>query len=460
MKKLLVLLLVFGILDSFAQKSNIESAVIYLRNSEIEDAKKAIDEAAVNADTKDDPKMWSVRAAVYDSIYRNPELKGLDNNTEEKFVTACIKCMETDVKKRYEDYCGFAVINGAFAAYNKAIEYYQNDDAANALKYFQYVIDVFPYDKNGDLKKNNINEKTITLNMASLALKTKNNTDAKKHLQKLIDLDYNDPIIYLLMANVYYTEGDTTNGLSYTEKGRLRFPSDKDLINQELNIYLAQGKQNILMDKLNEALAQDEENATLLFVRGNVYDNYSVTAQKEYKHARDTVAKLNSKMKVEKVAVNKIKLDASIKKYNKNADSLSKVQKQFSALAEKDYLKVVEINPEYLDGYYNLGALNNNKTTEIVEKMNAVTSTNQAEYDKKWGALKKVQDSILNVSVGYFMKALELAENLPSDDAEKKKYKNATLISLYYSLQQVYANLGNEKKTVEMMKKRKELENE
>lgn len=460
MNRFLALMLTLLTFSVYAQRSNVESAVIYLRNSEIEDAKRVIDEATMHPDTKDDPKMWSVRAAVYDTINRNSEYRKLDANWEENYVVACLKCMQTDTKKRYEDFCGFAIINSAFAAYNKGVEYLQAGDAKNALRFFQYVGEVFPYDKNGDLKKNNINEKAITLNMASLALKAQNNADAKKYLQKLIDMDYNDPLIYMLMANIYYSEGDTSKGLSFTESGRKRFPGEKDLINQELNIYLAQGKQQVLLDKLNEALSLDEESATLLFVRGNVYDNFAAASLKTARHSRDTALKISNKAKNEKVAANKTKLDASAKRYRSLADSMQKEHKRFTGLAEKDYLKVIEVNPDHLDSYYNLGALNNNKTTEVVEQMNSLNSKSQSEYDRKWNALKKVQDSILHVSLGYFTKAMELADGLSEEDSDKLKYKRATQIALYYSMQQVYANLGDEKKTIEMMNKRKELEND
>lgn len=458
MKKLLFILTICAGTGLYAQRSNVESAIMYIRTSNVEDAKQAIDEAAVHQDTKNDVKMWATRAAVYDTIYRNPEYKKLDNNTEEKFITACLKCLETDVKKRYEYYCGYAVINAAFAAYNKAVEYYSANDPQNAVKFFQYVIDIFPYDKNGDLKKNNINEKLITKSIADLYYINKEYDNALIYYDKLIKMNYDDPLIFLYASNISFVLGDTTKGMTYVDEGRKHFATDKNLINQELNIYMAQGKQNVLIDKLNETLATDEENATLLFVRGNVYDNFATASQKQAKQARDTADILTKKARNEKVPANKTKLQNAAKNYNQLADSLFKNQKQNIALAEKDYLKVTEVNPENLDAYYNLGALNNNKTTEIVEKMNALNATNQADYDKKWNALKKVQDSILTVSAGYFMKALNVAETLPDNEAEKLQYKNATLIALYQSLQQVYANMGDEKKTIEMMNKRKELE--
>jgi Tfp pilus assembly protein PilF len=460
MKKSLLLIAMSVSLFVQAQKQKVESAAIYLRNSEIEEAVKAIDEAAIDETTMNDPKMWFYRAAIYDTIYRNPEYKPFAKNIEENLVVACLKCISTDEKKKYDYYCGYAVINGAFAAYNKAIEFYQKEDAVNATKFFQYVIDVMPYDKNKDLIKNNINEKSITLTMADLAMRTKQFSEAKKQFQKLIDMDYNDPIIYLLMANIFYTEGDTIGGLKITELGRKRFTTDKELINQELNIYLAQGKQQILLDKLNEALDIDSENPTLLFVRGNIYDSYSKTAAADIKKMTELASATSKKAKKEQNPSNKAKLNGELSKLNKQSDSTKSVMNTYITNAEKDYTKAAEINQDYLDAWYNLGALTNNKTTEWADKMNALSAPNQADYDKKWKAMKKIQDSILNVALGHFDKALQIAENLPEDTKENKKAKMQTLISLYYTKQQVYANLNDEKMTLEMMNKRRAIEDQ
>ena len=60
--------------------------------------------------------------------------------------------------------------------------------------------------------------------------------------------------------------------------------------------------------------------------------------------------------------------------------------------------------------------------------------------------------------MGYFSRALEIAEAKGEDTPEKKKEKNAYMRDILYSMQQVYANLGNEKKTIEMKKRREDLE--
>jgi hypothetical protein len=458
MKKLLLVLATFSGLAVFAQRSAIESAAIYLRNSEMEDAKKSIDAAAINDETKNDPKMWFYRAAVYDTLYRNPEyLNLLGENGVEEFAIACKKCVETDTKDRYDYYCDYAIINSAFATYNKAIEYVRAKDSKNAAKFFQYTLDVVPYDKDNNLRKNNITDKNIMLSLADLGLKTQNYPLAKTNLQKLIDIDYQDPIIYTLMGNIYFTEGDTTKGLSYVESGRGKFPTDKDLINTELNVYLAQGKQDVLLKKLNDALEIDPENTVFLYVRGNVYDNYASTASKVARHARDTAETLSKKAK-SLPAASKSKYDAAARNYKKLADSLFTMNKEYVAKAEADYKAVIAIREDNIDAYYNLGALTNNKTTDVVDRMNAIKAPSQAEYDKQWATLKKEQDAILTIALDYFKKALEYAEMLPETDQTAKNYKNGTMRSILISMQQVYANLGDEKMTIETKKRRMALE--
>jgi hypothetical protein len=70
--------------------------------------------------------------------------------------------------------------------------------------------------------------------------------------------------------------------------------------------------------------------------------------------------------------------------------------------------------------------------------------------------LKKQKDDILLVALNYFNQALALAEQKGEDTPEKKKEKNGYMRDILYSIQQVYANLGDEKKTMET-KKRREL---
>lgn len=459
MKKLLLALLAMLSLQAFAQKSMVESAAIYLRNSEMEDAKKSIDAAILNEETKNDPKAWYYYVAILDTIYRNPAYESLSEpDLAEKFYNGCKKCIELDVKGKYKDYCkDQAILNSAFMTFNKGINAYENKEYAKAINYYQMVLDVFPYDNNEVLKKNNLSEKNIYLYMAYSAIQGSDNTKAKVYLQKLMDLNYDDHLIYMQMTNIYLEEKDTTTALKFVDLGRTKYPAEKDLINQELNIYIAMNRQDILIDKLNAAIELNPDDHSLTFVRGSVYDNASNDLNKKARQSRDTVTTLKKKAQVEKNPTKKAQYTTAAANYQKSYDALSLQAKEAAAKAEADYKKVVELNPDYIDAYYNLGALTNNKTTEIVEKMNAIPNgLSSAEYDKRFNPLKKQKDEILTTALGYFKQALEIAEAKAEDTKEKRNDKYAYMRDILYSMQQVYANLGDEKMTVET-KKKKEL---
>jgi len=372
-------------LGVMAQKSNVESAAIYLRNGEIEDAKKTIDLAIVHPETKADPKAWFYYVSILDTIYRNPAYENLmDANLADNFYNGCIKCIETDVKKRYEYYCkDQAIISSAFMLFNKAISAYKNNDFKSANKYYGDVLSIIPYDKNDDLKKNELSEKNIYLNMAYSALQSKDSKDSaiypstKIYLNKLMDLNYDDPKIYIRMAIMYLEELDTTSALQYIDKGRGKYPSDKDLINQELNIYMSMGRQDVLVDKLSAAIEVNPDDPNLFFIRGTVFDNYANDLNKKRKSIKEQVTTARKKAQIEKAPAKKALNIKNADDLQKVYDNQGKLSTEYAAKAEVDYKKVIELNPDYIDAYYNLGALTNNKTAVIVEKMNAIPSSLQ-----------------------------------------------------------------------------------
>lgn len=462
MKKIVMLLAAAATFSgAFAQNSNVESAAVYLRSNEIQDAKKAIDEAAVHEDTKNNPKMWYYRTAIYDTILRNKEYASLvDANTVEQFVLAARGCVTTDEKKRYEWYCATqALVQASFDAYNAGWDALQKKDYNKAVKFFEYVIANIPLDKDGQLKKNNLNERAIYDAIYRSAFIDGKYDIAQKYSQKLIDMDYNSSLIYYFNAETYLMAGDTATGLTVVEKGRSKFPTDKDLINYELNIYLKQNKQDVLLKKIGDALTNDPENSTLIYVRGNIYDRYASDRLAASRKASDEAEKLSKKAKAEKVPATKTKLDAQVKKQRMLADSLLKDMRTNAGLAEADYKKTIELAPENMDGYYAMGALlNNYENTLLVEKMNAVTGATQAEYDKKYEPLRKQQMELLSRSLKYFQDALSIVDGMGEGDDAKKAEKKRNKILVLESIKSVYANMNDQAKFMETKKQIEEIQ--
>ena len=458
MKKSLLILLCLITVSSWAQKSQIESAALYFNNLEMEDAKKSIDAAFEHPDTKDNVKMLYYRAAIYDTIFtsKDEKIRSLDIDAAQKWALAARRCLELDKKELYKELMEYNIVNAAFACNSAAYDASKRGDYAKMQSYYQLVIDLLPYDKFGDMKTNNLTEKSIVFNQFYFSNKEKNKVDQKKYLNRLVELDYQDHLIYAYLTNIYLEEGDTATAISYLDKGRSMFPEKKDLIGIEINLYISQGKIDLLLQKVELANEQKPDDAELIYTRGNLYDNAAGGFNKEIKALREEANSVTKKAKVEKNVAVKKSLETSAKEKLAKVTEIAKKANEYSTKAEADYFKAIELNPEMIDAYYNLGALTNNKTVEIANKINSIDGKTQAEYDKKFNALKKVQDSIFNVAITQFLKVEEYAQLKPEKTPEEKALKYAYLKDAYYSLQLIYAGMKNESKSMEYKAKKDE----
>lgn len=458
MKKTLLVLLCLVTLSGWAQKSQIESAALYFNNAEMEDAKKAIDAAFEHPDTKDNVKMLYYRAAIYDTIAtsKDEKVRKLDIDAAEKWALAAKRCLELDKKEIYKELMEYNIVNAAFACNSAAYEASQRGDYKKIQSYYQLVIDLLPYDKFEDMKKNNLTESAIIYNQFYFANKEKNNADQKKYLNKLVELNYQNHLIYAYLTNIHLEEGDTAAAISYLEKGRSLFPEKKDLIGQEINLYISQNKLDVLLQKVELANEQKPDDPDLIYTRGNLYDNSATGYLNEAGKLKKQLEEVNKKVKIEKNPATKKSLENNIKEINGKILELTNKSNTYRAKAESDYLKAIDLNPEMIDAFFNLGALTNNKTTVIADKINSINAKNQAEYDKKYAGYKKVQDSIFAVAIVQFEKVIELAGYKSEKTPEERAVKYDYLKSAYHSLQLIYAATKNEEKRAEYQRLKEE----
>lgn len=371
MKNIIITIVIFIISMSlsFAQSHNITSAAIILKqyNSEkdksiqilkLKEAKEYIDLALVNEKTSNDAKMWNYRAPIYLQIaLKHP---AIDERAILKSTEAHIKCLQKDKKGRVvvrkwtaEEDILAGLIQCGYKLFNLAIEKYNTGDYGTALEYYNYIFDIIPLDAEDQLKRGNITKETILYNSFFAANKMKDNTKSKELLQKLIDINFNEPAIYIHMSNIYLEEKNTDKALEYLSLGRDMFDDNQDLINSEINLYIQLGRTSELITKLGEAISLDEENDLLFFNRGTIYDQ--------------------------------------------EGDFLN---------AEKDYLTAIKLNSSGFGANYNLGALYFNLG---VAKNNKANGTSDNNLYKK---LKKEAESYFSKALPY----LESAQSLNNTD--------------------------------------------
>ena len=353
----------------FSQSHNITSAAILFKqyksekdkekkSLKIKEAKDFIDLAFSNENTSNSAKMWNYRAPIYLQIaLKEPTL---DENAIFKATEAHIKCLQRDKKGRVivrkwteEEDILAGLVQCGYKLFNEAIEKYNAEDYNGALDYYNTIFEIIPLDSEDQLKRGNITKETVLYNSFFASNKMKNNSKSKDILEQLIDINFNEPAIYIHMSNVYLEDKNTEKALEYLSLGREMFEEDQSLINAEINLYIQLGRTSELIVKLGEAIEIDSENDLLYFNRGTIYDQ----------------------------------------------------QGDFSN-AEKDYKTSLEINPDAFGSNYNLGALYFNLGVTTNNKANS--TSNNSKYKK----LKKDAETYFKQALPY----LEAAYSLNSED--------------------------------------------
>ena len=361
MKKIFTACLLLISAKSFSQSANVQSAANSYKSyndagvneklREISDAKKYIDLAAENSSTANDPKMWFYRGKIYLAISRDTSsgIKQLDPDAPEKSTVGFINCLKTDSRNYYSDDAKNLLWASGVTLFNRAVSLYNKGEYEKAIRFYNVIFDVFPYDKENNLKRNNITPDVLNMNIYLAYRKAKDNAQAKAYLQKLIDVKYNEPMIYIYMSRIMQEEKDTAKALTYIEQGRKLYEDNSKLMTEELNLYILTGKSDVLIQKLTDALNNNPDNEQYYFFRGKLYDD---------------------------------------KKENEKAIA--------------DYKKAIELKSDYFDANYNLGIIYFNQGASLANAANNIKDNK--EYEKA----KQQYEKLFKTALPYLEKASEL----------------------------------------------------
>ena len=236
------------------------------------------------------------------------------------------------------------------------------------------------------LEMYNVLSLTDTLAMINAALsaeKMKNTNEAYKYYKMCADVNYgNGAEMYQSMIRVLNAEEvkNEEKILNVIDEGKQRFPKDYILNIEEFNYWYSKGDNEKAQQALENAIESDPTNKVLHFNVGVTYDNISNKYHKENKH------------------------DVAFTYMNK---------------AINGYKKAIELDDNYVDAYYNLGALYYNQS--ITAKSVAGDYSGE-KYDKEM----KSANEMLKKAIPLLEKVLSLS---PSD-----KSTLTVLKSLYFNL--------------------------
>jgi tetratricopeptide (TPR) repeat protein len=311
----LLLVALLGGFTALAQPNKVQSAIIYIRYGEFDKAKEAIDAAVAHPKTIQSAKAWYYRGEVHLGIYGDTTFGPRFPEALDIALESYRRCIELDTKADHKEDAAKKVANIQGSFYNEGVEAYVNRNYSAAMRRFDQLLQISP------------NDTSVLFNAALTAGKLNDGAKAMQYWKALLENQYNKPGVFVELARLSKSSGDTAMALAYLEQGRKAHPNDIGLVIDELNIYLIQGKQELAIDKLNSAIALDPNNANLYFARGTAYDN----------------------------------LKQALK-------------------AESDYRQAIAIDSMYFDPTYNLGALFFNAAAEMANEANKIPFSKQKEF--------------------------------------------------------------------------------
>lgn len=155
-------------------------------------------------------------------------------------------------------------------------------------------------------------------------------SEAIANYKGCIAIGYSSELCYQNISYLQRLQGDDAAALATVNEGLLTHPGNRDLLTSKVNLLLALNRHSEAIEYLNPLIAADPDNAILVYARGTCHNSEGST----------------------NAAIN-------------------------------DFKKAIEIEPDYFDAVYNLGAAYYNLGADIVNEANDLSDP--ALYEAKKG---------------------------------------------------------------------------
>lgn len=319
MKKLLLLSAVICItLGAFAQKGKVTSALSFIEQGALDKAKEALDQAMTDPKSAEWFNTYFAKGRLCQAVFKsdNPKFKSLCPDPLDEAYAAYQKALELDpkggVKKRI--ITGMIYNSLALDLYSQGGSQFEAKDYAGALKSFENQIKITESDMYVGAT-----DTGMYYNAGLAAMNSGKYDDAVKLFTKCTELKYMGITPYYQISQSYVEMGDTTKAEALLKSLPDKFPGDKNVTLQLIDLYIKAGKNEEALKYLEQAKKDDPGNSSLWFAEGIIY-------------------------------LNQNKFDPAI----------------------ADLTKSVELKPDLYDSEYGLGAAYINKASDMFTKANDI----------------------------------------------------------------------------------------
>lgn len=331
-----------------AQGVAILNATTYREQGDLIKAKEFIDKAVLHEKTSTSAKAWYYKGLIYFDLANAAKPEGVDGykiaaDAWEKVAKLdkpngeWIKEVE---KQKHNLWIGLLNTGLQRSKEDKEAEAYEYYEMAHSMKVPSDTAYHFAHDYAKDL-----------------AFRNKNYTQLKKYY--LIDAETTtNPAVYTNLSYIYQQENAAEKALEIVQKGRAKFPKDSKLMNEEINLFVTLKRLDEAQKKMEEAVAIDPNNATLLYNLGTIYD-----------------------------------------------------KKGQDAKALENYTKAVTVEPNNYEANFNIAAFYFNKGVKLNDVVNKMSMKDYTAIGKKKEAER---DDLLKKGLSYFEKCKAITPDDPN----------------------------------------------
>jgi tetratricopeptide (TPR) repeat protein len=273
MKKFLLLIAAIGIsYVALPQKGKVTSALNYIDQGILDKAKENIDQALLDEKSKDWFNTYFAKGQLCQASFKseNPKYKALYADPLTEAYASYEKAMQLDPKGTVKKKMLTGTVYNSLAVnfYNQGSTRFEAKDYAGALQSFQSQIKL----TESDVYVGAV-DTGMYYNAGLAAVNSGKFNDAVTYFQKCADMKYLGITPYFNMSEAYLALHDTAKAESVLTGLNAKFPNDKNVTLQLIDLYIKSSKNDEALKYIKVAKESDPNNASLFFAAGIIYLN-------------------------------------------------------------------------------------------------------------------------------------------------------------------------------------------
>lgn len=275
MKKYLLLFAVLIVsLGAFAQKGKVTSALTLIEQGNLDKAKEALDQAMLDEKSKDWFNTYFAKGKLCQAVFKsdNPKFKELCADPLGEAYEAYEKAISLDPKGGTKKRIIANMIYNSLALdlYTQGGNQFEAKDFDGALKSFETQIKITESDYFAGAI-----DSGMYYNAGLAAINAKKFDKAISYFNKCAEMKYMGITPYYQIYESYLGMGDTLKAEATLKSLPEKFPDDKSITLQLIDLYIKSGKNDEALKYLKVAKEADPTNYSLYFAEGIIYLNTS-----------------------------------------------------------------------------------------------------------------------------------------------------------------------------------------